>query len=49
MARSGQGGCSMNFLQLVVATPFLVCGFIYQWMRDMFVRGRAFYDFITSE
>lgn len=39
----------MKWLQFIAALPFLAVGFLFQWARDMFDRGRAYYDWLSTE
>ena len=33
----------------IFSLPIVALGFLYQWARDMFGRGRAFYDWLIGE
>lgn len=37
----------MSWLQFIVALPICAVGFIFEWARDMFERGRAYYNWLS--
>lgn len=39
----------MSFISFVLALPFFIVGFVFQWAWDMFTRGRAAYEVVTGE
>lgn len=39
----------MSYWQFAIALPVFVVGFVCEWTRDMFNRGRAYYALLTSE
>lgn len=36
-----------TYANFILSLPVLIVGFVYQWARDMFNRGRTFYDMFT--
>jgi len=41
--------CRMSWWNFILSLPVFIVGFVFQWARDMFNRGRAYYDMLTSE
>lgn len=39
----------MSWWNFILSLPVFIVGFVCQRARDMFNRGRAYYDMLTSE
>jgi hypothetical protein len=38
----------MSWVLFILALPIVALGFLFEWARDNFMRGRAFYEHISS-